>query len=93
LLEKEASGLTVAMLVNSLQITPLASLSRPVCGVRQNTLIITLPGSVKGCTENLACIQSVLGHALELCRGEIMLVQNFARRLTKACMNVHITKT
>lgn len=69
MLDKEASGLTIAMMTNSLTKTPLAALSRPVCGVRKHTLIISLPGSVKGATENLESITSVLGHAVELARG------------------------
>ncbi|KAJ3107530.1 hypothetical protein HDU97_003835 [Phlyctochytrium planicorne] len=69
LLDKEAPGLTTAMLTSSLAITPMASLSRPICGVRKNSIIITLPGSVKGSTENLQSILPVLGHAIELCKG------------------------
>ena len=73
LLSKKASGLTVAMLYGSLSKTPMAALSRPVCGVRlgqhQNTLVVTLPGSVKGAIENIENIKMVLNHALELVRG------------------------
>jgi gephyrin len=58
------------MITSSLQITPMASLSRPVAGVRNKSIIITLPGSSKGSTENLTAILPVLSHALELTRGE-----------------------
>jgi gephyrin len=71
LLDKEASGLTIAMMTSSLQKTKMASLSRPICGIIKNTIVVTLPGSVKGSIENIQSIQSVLAHALELCRGEI----------------------
>ena len=57
------------MLISSLAITKFASLSRPICGIRYNTLIITLPGSTKACKENLGSIIDVLPHALELCTG------------------------
>ncbi|KAJ3416540.1 hypothetical protein HDV05_001277 [Chytridiales sp. JEL 0842] len=70
LLHKQAPGLTTAMLTSSLKITPMASLSRPVAGVRYKTLIITLPGSPKGAIENLNAVIPVLKHALELIRGE-----------------------
>lgn len=68
LLEREAPGLVVAMLSASLAITPHAMLSRPVAGIRRHTLIITLPGSPKGASENLQTLLPALPHALELLR-------------------------
>ena len=65
-IDKEVPGLAEAMRAKSLEITPMAMLSRSVCGVRGNTLIITLPGSPKGVRETLSVIQPVLPHALEL---------------------------
>uniref|UniRef100_A0A673H056 Gephyrin n=1 Tax=Sinocyclocheilus rhinocerous TaxID=307959 RepID=A0A673H056_9TELE len=47
-IEREAPGMSLAMLVGSLKVTPLGMLSRPVCGIRGKTLIINLPGSKKG---------------------------------------------
>ncbi len=66
LLEREAPGLVVAMLSASLKITPYAMLSRPVAGMRGQTLIVTLPGSPKGATENLQTILPALPHGLGL---------------------------
>ncbi|XP_006873126.1 PREDICTED: gephyrin-like [Chrysochloris asiatica] len=40
--------MALAMLMGSLNVTPLGMLSRPVCGIRGKTLIINLPGSKKG---------------------------------------------
>ena len=71
LLHKQAPGLTTAMITSSLTITPMAALSRPLAGVRNNTIIITLPGSTKGATENLNAILPVLFHAVELARGGV----------------------
>ena len=68
LIEKEAHGLVHLMLSNSLKITPLAALSRPVCGTINKTLVITLPGSQKGALENFESVASVLPHALDLIR-------------------------
>ncbi|MDQ3375166.1 MAG: MogA/MoaB family molybdenum cofactor biosynthesis protein, partial [Acidobacteriota bacterium] len=50
-IEKEAQGLAEAMRSETLKKTPMAMLSRGVCGIRGNTLIINLPGSPKGVTE------------------------------------------
>jgi molybdopterin adenylyltransferase len=65
-IEREAPGLAEVMRAESLKITPLAALSRAVCGIRGRTLIVNLPGSVRGAKENLAAIARVIPHALEL---------------------------
>lgn len=65
-LEREAPGLAELMRAESLKITPLAALSRSVCGTRGNTLIVNLPGSVRGARENLAAIVRLLPHAISL---------------------------
>ncbi|OIW31807.1 molybdenum cofactor synthesis domain-containing protein [Coniochaeta ligniaria NRRL 30616] len=63
LLHKQAPGLVHAMLSASLSVTPFAMMSRPVAGVRNKTVIITLPGSVKGARENLQAVLKTLPHA------------------------------
>jgi len=68
-IEKEAPGLAEAMRAASLAITPHAILSRAVAGIRGQTLIINLPGSPKGATENLRTVLPALPHAVELLRN------------------------
>ena len=68
--EREAPGLVQAMLAASLAKTPHAMLTRMVAGIRGQTLIVNLPGSPKGATENLAVILPALPHAVELLRGK-----------------------
>ena len=68
LLEREAPGLIVKIMSDSLKATPMACLSRPVAGIRGETLIITLPGKPKAVSENMESIQKVLEHALLLIR-------------------------
>lgn len=68
-IEREAPGLAEAMRVASLQVTPHAMLSRAVCGIRAQTLIVNLPGSPKAAKENLEVLAPVLPHALELLSG------------------------
>jgi gephyrin len=63
MLHKQAPGLVHAMLAASLSVTPFAMMSRPVAGVRYKTVILTLPGSVKGAKENLQAVLKTLPHA------------------------------
>lgn len=65
-IEREAPGLAEFMRSESFKITPLAALSRSVCGIRGRTLIVNLPGSVRGARENLTAILRLLPHAVEL---------------------------
>ncbi|MGE0103296.1 MAG: molybdenum cofactor biosynthesis protein B [Blastocatellales bacterium] len=65
-IEREAPGLAELMRAESIRITPLAALSRSVCGIRGRTLIVNLPGSVRGARENLTAIARILPHAIEL---------------------------
>ena len=69
-IDKEVPGLAEAMRANTLQLTPMAMLSRSVAGIRGHTLIITLPGSPKGVRECLDVVNPVLPHALELLKTE-----------------------
>ncbi|EGR47882.1 uncharacterized protein TRIREDRAFT_78561 [Trichoderma reesei QM6a] len=63
MIHKTAPGLIHAMLSASLAITPFAMMSRPTAGVRNKTVIVTLPGSPKGARENLQAIIKTLPHA------------------------------
>jgi molybdenum cofactor synthesis domain-containing protein len=65
-IDREAPGLAELMRLRSLDQTPLAPLSRAVCGIRGRSLIINLPGSVRGATQNLAAIRSTIPHAIGL---------------------------
>ncbi|CAL1542166.1 unnamed protein product [Lymnaea stagnalis] len=68
-IEKEALGMTVAMLKGSLEITPLAMLTRLICGTRGRTLIINLPGSTKASAECFQIAATGIPHAVDLLRG------------------------
>ncbi|RAL65612.1 hypothetical protein DID88_005284 [Monilinia fructigena] len=63
LLHRQAPGLVHGMLAASLTITPFALMSRPVAGVRNKTIVITLPGLPKGAKENLQSVLKLLPHA------------------------------
>lgn len=69
-IEKEAQGIAEAMRYKTLQKTPAAMLSRGVCGIYKNCLIINLPGSPKAVAECFEVIKSVLNHAVNLIGGQ-----------------------
>jgi molybdopterin adenylyltransferase len=70
IIEKEAPGLAEAMRFETRKNTPMAILSRGVCGIRNQTLIINLPGSPKGVQECFDVIKPVLNHAVNLLEGK-----------------------
>lgn len=69
-LDFEVPGLSEAMRHAGLASTPLAALSRGVAGVRRGTLIVNLPGSVRGATESLEAVLPALPHAVKLLQGD-----------------------
>ncbi|HAE62403.1 MAG TPA: molybdenum cofactor biosynthesis protein [Eubacteriaceae bacterium] len=70
IVDKIAPGIPEAMRAKSMEITNRAMLSRAVAGIRNNTLIINMPGSKKAVDECLDVIIPILSHAIEILRGE-----------------------
>lgn len=68
-IEREAPGLAEAMRIETLKNTPMAMISRGVCGIRSATLIVNLPGSPKAVRESFEVIRPVLSHAVALLAG------------------------
>jgi molybdenum cofactor synthesis domain-containing protein len=68
-IDREAPGIAEAIRSESLKATPMAMLSRGICGVASGTLIVNLPGSPKAVRESFAVIAPVLPHALDLLAG------------------------
>lgn len=69
-LDRLIPGLSEAMRASSMQRTVLAALSRGLCGVRRQTLIINLPGSPKAAVENLEAIWAAVPHAVAKIKGD-----------------------
>jgi molybdopterin adenylyltransferase len=67
--ERLVEGLAERMRADGLLHTPLAPLSRAVCGTVGSTLIVNLPGSPSGAESSLAAILPLLPHALDLLAG------------------------
>lgn len=69
-IEKQVPGLAEAMRQKSLEKTPMAMISRAVCGTRGKCLIINFPGSPKAVRECFEVIKPVLQHAVNLIEGD-----------------------
>lgn len=67
--DRIVEGLAERMRADGALHTPLAALSRGVCGTLGRSLIVNLPGSVAGAETSLASILPLLPHALDLLAG------------------------
>jgi molybdopterin adenylyltransferase len=68
-IDREAPGLAEAMRAKGAERNPYAWLSRGVAGMSGKTLIVNLPGSLRGAEESLAAILPLLRHALDVVAG------------------------
>ena len=77
-IEREAPGIAEAMRIQTVAKTPMAMLSRGVCGIRGRTLIINFPGSPKAVAECFEVVRPVLAHAVQLIKGDTKHDENQA---------------
>lgn len=70
LCDRLIEGIPERMRAEGVKQTPLAVLSRAVCGTRGKALILNLPGSPKGATESLAAVIDLLPHVIDLLHGK-----------------------
>jgi molybdenum cofactor synthesis domain-containing protein len=68
--DKLIEGLGERMRTEGIKKTPYAALSRGVCGVRGEALILNLPGSPAGAVESLQSVIGLIPHALNLLLGK-----------------------
>lgn len=68
-IEKLIPGLSELMRAEGLKKTKKAVLSRGICGIRGNTIIINLPGSPRAVRESLEAVLDLIPHSLEMLRG------------------------
>jgi molybdenum cofactor synthesis domain-containing protein len=69
IVDYQIPGLADAIRRSGLPHVPTSVLSRGVCGVRDGTLIINLPGSSGGVKDGLGVLADVLDHALDQLSG------------------------
>jgi len=70
LIDYEVPGIAEAMRREGASSTPMAVLSRSMAGVRERTLILSVPGSVSGAIESMQAVLPVVGHAIKLLHGD-----------------------
>ena len=67
--DRRLEGVAERMRMEGSKKTPLAALSRGICGVRGKVLIVNLPGSPRGAIESLESVVEILPHAIDLLNG------------------------
>ncbi len=71
ILDRQHAGLMELIRLRCYESTPRAFLSRGIAGTRKRTLIVNLPGSIRGAMESLEALLDILPHAIETLRDEI----------------------
>ena len=69
-IDRDLPGFAEVMRSESYRITPHAIISRAVCGIRGNSIIINLPGSERAALENLGFVIKAIPHALAKLQGD-----------------------
>jgi molybdopterin adenylyltransferase len=63
-------GIPEKMRAEGASYTPLAALSRGLCGIRGHSVILNLPGSPDAALQSLGAVIEILPHAIDLLAGE-----------------------
>jgi molybdopterin adenylyltransferase len=69
-IDKDLPGFAEIMRIESFRITPHGIISRGICGIRKESIVINLPGSPKAATECLGFVLNAIPHALAKVKGD-----------------------
>lgn len=69
-INREVRGIPEVMRSESMKITPFGCLSRAVSGIRNESLIINLPGSEKAACECFNSVRAAISHGTEMLAGK-----------------------
>lgn len=69
-IDRDLPGFAEAIRMESYKITPHGIISRGICGIRGESMIINLPGSPKGAVECLGFVIAAIPHALAKIKGD-----------------------
>lgn len=69
IIDRQVPGIPEAMRMYSMRFTKRAMLTRAAAGIREDTLIVNLPGSPKGAKECLEYVLPELVHGVEILTG------------------------
>ncbi len=69
-IDRQVPGISEFIRIEGLQHTEKSMLSRGISGIRNNSLIINLPGSPKGARESLTSVLKIIPHAVSMLKGE-----------------------
>ncbi len=69
-IDRDLPGFAEIMRSESYKITPHGIISRGICGIRNESIIINLPGSEKAAIENLGFVLRAIPHALSKIKGD-----------------------
>jgi molybdopterin adenylyltransferase len=69
-IDRELPGFAEVMRLRSCEITPHAMISRAICGIRRESIVLNLPGSPKAARECLSFVLAAIPHALDKLKGD-----------------------
>ncbi|OQX70448.1 MAG: molybdenum cofactor biosynthesis protein [Candidatus Cloacimonas sp. 4484_275] len=68
--DKELPGIAELLRYESYRETPMAMLSRGYAGIKNKTIVVNFPGSVKAVSLSTKVLTRIMEHSLKMMRGE-----------------------